>query len=84
MESISVREWAESHGVSERTARNYCAKGKIEGAYLVGKVWSIPADAKLPGRKKAPKASPLLTALREESEENQGWHLSPHTNRSDL
>lgn len=66
MESISVREWAESHGVSERTARNYCAKGKIEGAYLVGKVWSIPADAKLPGRKKAPKASPLLTALREQ------------------
>lgn len=66
MECISVREWAERHGVSERTARNYCAKGKIEGAYLVGKVWSIPAGAKLPGRKKTPKASPLLTALREQ------------------
>lgn len=64
MKYISVSEWAERHGVSERTARNYCAQGKIEGAYLVGKTWSIPEDAELPQRKKTPKASPLLAALR--------------------
>lgn len=66
MEFISVKEWAESHGVSERTARNYCAQGKIEGARLVGKTWSIPADAGLPRRGKASPASPLLTTLREQ------------------
>ena len=66
MEYISVKEWAESHGVSERTARNYCAQGKIEGAYLVGKTWNIPTDAVLPARKKNPAISPLLSALREQ------------------
>ncbi len=66
MEYISVKEWAENHGVSERTARNYCALGKIEGALLVGKTWSIPSDADLPKRRKASRLSPLLTALKEQ------------------
>lgn len=66
MEYVSVKSWAECHGISERTARNYCAQGKIEGAYLVGKTWSIPADAQLPERKRALKISPLLSALREQ------------------
>lgn len=66
MEFVSVREWAESHGVSERTARNYCAQGKIEGAYLVGKTWNIPSDAKSPGRKRERRPSPLLAVLREQ------------------
>lgn len=66
MEYVSVREWAESNGVSVRTARNYCAQGKIAGAYLVGKTWSIPADARLPKRKNASAPSPLLAALREQ------------------
>lgn len=65
-EYISVREWAEIHGVSERTARNYCAQGKIAGAYIVGKTWNIPADAHVPGRKKKPTLSPLFTALIEQ------------------
>lgn len=66
MEFISVKEWAESHGVSERTARNYCAQGKIEGACLVGKSWNVPADAGLPRCGKASPGSPLLSALREQ------------------
>ncbi len=66
MEFISVKEWAESHGVSQRTARNYCAQGKIEGACLVGKSWNVPADAGLPRRGKASPVSPLLSALREQ------------------
>ena len=40
------------HGISERTARNYCATGKIEGAFLSGKTWNMPADATLPKRTK--------------------------------
>lgn len=68
MEYISVREWAQAHGVSERTARNYCAQNKIEGAYLVGKTWNIPADAQPPKRTKKQSVSPLLQALRDQKE----------------
>lgn len=68
MEYISVKEWAELHGVSERTARNYCAQGKIEGAFLVGKTWNVPVEAELPKRKSKKKVSPLLLALREQKE----------------
>lgn len=49
---ISVIQFAEKYGISERTARNYCALGKIEGAFLTGKTWNIPADATLPKRGK--------------------------------
>lgn len=66
MEYISIKEWAACHGVSERTARNYCAQGKITGAYLVGKTWNIPSDAVVPKRKKEPKKSSLLSLLREQ------------------
>ena len=67
MEYISVIQFAEKYGISERTARNYCAQGKIEGAFLTGKTWNIPMDAVLPkrGKNKAP-ISPLLEVLREQ------------------
>ena len=69
MKYISVAEFAAKYSISERTARNYCALGKIEGAILVGKTWSIPADAELPGRKsRQRKAMPLLVVLRQEKE----------------
>lgn len=67
MDYISVNQFAEKYGISERTARNYCATGKIEGAFLTGKTWNIPADADLPRRSKR-KVSPLLAALREQKE----------------
>ena len=67
MAYISVIQFAEKYGISERTARNYCAQGKIEGAFLTGKTWNIPADAVLPKRGAAKnKISPLLKALREQ------------------
>ena len=69
MKYISVAEFALKHGISERTARNYCSLGKIEGATLVGKTWNIPAEAELPGRKhRQRKAMPLLVVLRQEKE----------------
>lgn len=67
MEYISVSQFAQKYGISERTARNYCAMGKIEGAFLTGKTWNIPAEAVLPKRSKK-KVSPLLAALREQKE----------------
>ena len=67
MEYISVVQFAEKYGISERTARNYCASGKIEGAFLTGKTWNIPVDAVLPKRGAAKgKVSFLLSTLREQ------------------
>ena len=69
MEYISVMQFAEKYGISERTARNYCANGKIDGAFLVGKTWNIPADAAMPQRGAVKKkVSPLLAVLREQKE----------------
>lgn len=67
MEFISVSQFAEKYGISERTARNYCAVGKIDCAFLTGKTWNIPADAVLPQKKKQ-KIYPLLNRLRQEKE----------------
>ena len=47
MEYISVVQFAKKYDISERTARNYCAEGKIDGAFLTGKTWNIPADAEI-------------------------------------
>ena len=69
MKYISVAEFANKHGISERTARNYCAVGKIEGAVLIGKTWSVPSNAELPLRKNHKlRISPLLEVLCREKE----------------
>ena len=67
MEYLSVKQYADAHGLPERTVRNWCAAGKIQGAFLTGKTWNIPADAPIPERTKQ-KVSPLLNRLREEKE----------------
>lgn len=67
MEYISVNQFAQKFGISERTVRNLCATGKIDGVFLTGKTWNIPADAVLPQKGKK-KISPLLARLREEKE----------------
>lgn len=68
MEYISVVKFAEKYGVSERTVRNYCAENKIDGAFLTGKTWNIPADAVLPSKKNKAHISPLLQRMRQEKE----------------
>ena len=67
MDLISVTQFAQQHNLPERTVRNWCAAGKIDGAILVGKTWSIPTDAPLPRKGKA-QTTPLLRKLREEKE----------------
>ena len=65
MNYISVKQFAQKHNISERTIRNYCATGKIDGAFLVGKTWNIPENASLPsslGKRK----STLLSLLCEQ------------------
>ena len=51
MTYLSVSEIAKLWNLSERSIRNYCAEGRIPGAYLVGKTWMIPSDAVKPDRK---------------------------------
>ena len=67
MDFVSVSQYAEMHGLPERTVRNWCNAGKMPGTFLAGKTWSIPADAPLPKKGKS-KVSPLLKRLREEKE----------------
>jgi len=70
MDYISVNEFSKKHGIPERTVRNYCASGKLKGAFLVGKTWNIPADATLSLKSSAVKLSnnPLLHHLKEQKE----------------
>ena len=66
VEFISAKAFAEKYGISERTARNYCANGKIVGAFLTGKTWNIPNDAVPPKRGAEKNISPLLKVIREQ------------------
>lgn len=66
MEYVKASDIAPSWGVSERSVRNYCAQGRVEGAVLRGKTWLIPADAKKPMRVGATKKRTLLNVLRAE------------------
>lgn len=68
MKYLSVAEIASLWSMSERSVRNYCAQGKIEGAKLSGKTWNIPEDARQPNRKKAQQSFALLSALQEEKQ----------------
>lgn len=58
MKYQSVKEMATRWNVSERSVRNYCALGKIPGAFLTGKTWNIPNDAQKPIRKNQKKNRP--------------------------
>ena len=68
MQYFSVAEIAKKWNVSERSVRNYCANGRIPGAFLSGKTWNIPGDATKPLRanKKENKPKTLLSILQEE------------------
>lgn len=68
MKYLSVAETAKKWNMSERSVRNYCALGKIDGAFLTGKTWNIPEDAVKPDRinKKTAAPTTLLEVLQAE------------------
>ena len=68
MNYLSVAEVAKKWNISERSVRNYCSNGRIEGAFLTGKTWNIPENAKKPERmnKRKEKPKTLLAILQEE------------------
>lgn len=67
---LSVAEIAKKWRLSERAVRNYCAQGRVSGAFLTGKTWNIPEDAQKPGRVRAQAAAPatLLSVLQREKQ----------------
>lgn len=68
MKYLSVSEIAEKWKVSDRSVRNYCAKGRVAGAFRSGKTWNIPENAEKPERsnKKTVQKNDLLDILRNE------------------
>ena len=68
MDFLSVKEIAKKWNLSERTIRNYCASGKIKGAFLTGKTWSVPSDTIKPERINAKTGLSLLDRLLFEKE----------------
>ena len=68
MQYLSVAEMAKKWDVSERSVRNYCAHGRVPGAFLTGKTWNIPENAEKPERtnKKKEKPTTLLDVLQDE------------------
>lgn len=68
MKYLSVSETAKKWNISERSVRNYCAEGRVNGAFLTGKTWNIPENEDKPERsnKKKTQDDSLLALLREE------------------
>ena len=61
MAFVSVAEMAKTWGVSARSVRNYCAQGRVPGAFLAGKTWLLPENAEKPARSN--RKSPPRTLL---------------------
>ncbi len=59
MQYRSVNEIAKKWDVSERSVRNYCAHGRVPGAFLTGKTWNIPENAEKPERSNKKKEQPI-------------------------
>ena len=69
MRYLSVAEIAKKWNMSERSVRNYCAKGRVNGAFLTGKTWNLPENAEKPERINKRKEEPitLLDILKEQA-----------------
>ena len=70
MKYISVSEFAKKWNIPERTVRNYCATGKITGAFITGKTWNIPEDYVFTEKESSKKLSKnvLLNQLKEQKD----------------
>ena len=68
MRYLSVAETAKKWNLSERSVRNYCAHGRVQGAFLIRKTWNIPENAEKPERSNKKREHPvtLLDILQEQ------------------
>ena len=58
MRYLLVTDIAKKWNISERSVRNYCAQGRVNGAFLTGKTWNIPESAEKPERTNKRKEEP--------------------------
>ena len=70
MKYLSVSEISKIWGISERSVRDYCNKGRVIGAILEGKKWLIPSNASKPVRevRHIVNKRKLIDVLKEEKE----------------
>lgn len=70
MKYVSTNYISKVWNISERSVRNYCAMGRVDGARLVGKIWMVPENAKKPQRqvRHSKAARTILFALKTEKE----------------
>ena len=68
MKYISAVEVAKKWNISVRSVRDYCANGRVDGAFIIGKTWNIPDNAEKPERLNRHKEKPreLLDILKAE------------------
>lgn len=68
MQYMSVKQAALRWDISERSVRNYCAAGRVNGAFLAGKTWLIPIQAEKPERSRKKDNAPkcILDILQDE------------------
>ena len=75
MEFMSVVQAAQLWGMSERSVRNYCAQGRVAGAFQVGRTWNIPEGAPRPVRETTgPRGSGTQLLRRLRAEKKNGVH----------
>ena len=71
MRYLSVNEIAKKWNISQRSVRNYCAQGRVNGAFLTGKTWNIPEDAQKPERSNKRKQQPTLLNILQREKASQ-------------
>ena len=84
MEYISASQFAQKYGISERTARNYCAKGKIEGAFPHRKDMEHSRRGRFAQTRQKEGVSLALRFARSKREWDEGWYLPSGSNRLDV
>ena len=71
MRYLSVAEMAKKWNISERSVRNYCAHERVPGAFLTGKTWNIPENARKPERSNKKKKPMTLLDILQDEKKNQ-------------
>ena len=85
MKYLSVAEVAKKWNISDRSVRNYCAHGRVPGAFLAGKTWNIPVDSLNLNETVQTSKNSLLNALREQKKHRfERWHLSQNSSAINL
>lgn len=84
MKYLLVAEIAEKWNISERSVRNYCAKGRVKGAFLEGKTWKIPENALKPERSYKKKHSITLLDILKAEKKNKYTGGIYHKTQIDL